>query len=264
MRTQFETLLVEHRADGIFVVTINRPAAANALNTVLGRELLALFSEIIADPDAVRTVVLTGSGERAFCAGADLKERLGMTDAQWNAQHYVFERMIKAILECPVPVIAAVNGAAFGGGCELALGCDFIYASRTARFALPEVTLGIMPGAGGTQNLPRALGARRAKELIYCGRPFSAEEAHGWGLVNRLCEPADLLPETLAVAQTIAANAPIAIRQAKRAIDLGGQMSLADGMAFEAEAYTRMVGTEDRREGVRAFNEKRKPRFQGR
>jgi enoyl-CoA hydratase len=264
MRTQFETLLVEHRADDIFVVTINRPAAANALNTVLGRELLALFSEIIADPDAVRTVVLTGSGERAFCAGADLKERLGMTDAQWNAQHYVFERMIKAILECPVPVIAAVNGAAFGGGCELALGCDFIYASRTARFALPEVTLGIMPGAGGTQNLPRALGARRAKELIYCGRPFSAEEAHGWGLVNRLCEPADLLPETLAVAQTIAANAPIAIRQAKRAIDLGGQMSLADGMAFEAEAYTRMVGTEDRREGVRAFNEKRKPRFEGR
>jgi enoyl-CoA hydratase len=264
MRTQFETLLLERHADHVLTVTLNRPNAANAMNTALGRDLLEVFSDIIADPATARVVVLTGSGERAFCAGADLKERQGMTDAQWNAQHYVFERMIRAIVDCPVPVIAAVNGAAFGGGCEIALGCDFIYASRTARFALTEVTLGIMPGAGGTQNLPRAVGARRAKELIYSGRPFSAEEAHGWGLVNRLCEPAALLPETLAIAETIAANAPISIRQAKRAIDLGTQMSVADGMAFEIEAYHRMVGTEDRREGVRAFNEKRKPRFEGR
>jgi enoyl-CoA hydratase len=157
-----------------------------------------------------------------------------------------------------------VNGAAFGGGCELALGCDFIYASRTARFALTEVTLGIMPGTGGTQNLPRAIGSRRAKELICSGRPFSAEDAHAWGMVNRLCEPAALMPETLATAQVIAGNAPIALRQAKRSIDLGTQMSLAEGMAFEIEAYNRMVGTQDRREGVRAFNEKRKPHFEGR
>jgi len=264
MRTEFETLLIENRTDKVLLVTINRPAAANAMNTALGRDLLALFSEVIAEPGLARAVVLTASGERAFCAGADLKERQGMTDEQWNTQHYVFERMIRAIVDCPVPVIAAVNGAAYGGGCEIALGCDFIYASRTARFALTEVTLGIMPGAGGTQNLPRAVGSRRAKELIYSGRPFTAEEAHAWGLVNRLCEPASLVHETLAIAQAIAANAPVSIRQAKRAIDLGTQMSIAEGMAFEVEAYSRMVGTADRREGVRAFNEKRKPRFEGR
>jgi enoyl-CoA hydratase len=264
MRTQFETLSIVSRADKVLVVTINRPAEANAINTALGRELLELFSELIADPAVARVVVLTGGGDRAFCAGGDLKERHGMTDEQWNAQHLVFERMIRAIIDCPAPVIAAVNGAAFGGGCELALGCDFIYASRTARFALTEVTLGIMPGTGGTQNLPRAIGSRRAKELIFSGRPFSAEDAHAWGLVNRLCEPAALMPETLATAQVIAGNAPIALRQAKRSIDLGTQMSLAEGMAFEIEAYNRMVGTQDRREGVRAFNEKRKPRFEGR
>jgi enoyl-CoA hydratase/carnithine racemase len=264
MPAEFETLSIESHPDKVLAVTINRPKAANAMNTALGRDLLQVFSDIIADPARARVVVLTGSGERAFCAGADLKERQGMTDAQWNDQHYVFERMIRAIIECPAPVIAAVNGAAFGGGREIALGCDFIYASRTARFALTEVTLGIMPGAGGTQNLPRAVGLRRAKELIYSGRPFSAQEAHAWGLVNRVCEPAALMTEALATAQTIAANAPISIRQAKHAIDLGTQMSVAEGMAFEIEAYNRMVGTEDRREGIRAFNEKRKPRFEGR
>jgi len=248
----------------VLLATINRPQAANAMNTALSRDLLALFSGIIADPQSARAVVLTGSGERAFCAGADLKERQGMTDEQWTAQHYVFERMIHAIVQCPVPVIAAVNGAAYGGGCEIALGCDFIYASRTARFALTEVTLGIMPGAGGTQNLPRAVGSRRAKELIYSGRAFSAEDAQAWGMVNQLCEPAALVGEALATAQAIAANAPISIRQAKRAIDLGGEMSVAEGIAFETEAYYRMVGTADRREGVQAFNEKRKPRFEGR
>ena len=256
--------MVESRAHQVLVVTINRPAAANAINTAVGRELLEVFSELIADPAFARVVVVTGSGDRAFCAGGDLKERHGMTDEQWNAQHLVFERMIRAVVDCPVPVIAAVNGAAFGGGCELALACDFIYASRTARFALTEVTLGIMPGTGGTQNLPRAIGSRRAKELIFAGRPFSAEDAYDWGMVNRLCEPAALTAETMATAEAIAASAPIAVRQAKRSIDLGTQMSIAEGMAFEIEAYNRMVGTQDRREGVRAFNEKRKPRFEGR
>jgi enoyl-CoA hydratase/carnithine racemase len=157
-----------------------------------------------------------------------------------------------------------VNGAAYGGGCEIALCCDFIYAARHTRFALPEVTLGIMPGAGGTQTLPRAVGERRAKELLLSGRPWSAGDAADWGMVNRVCEGERLLAEALETAETIAANAPISIRQAKRAMHHGLSLSLADGMLFEIEAYNRMVPTEDRREGVRSFSEKRKPVFTGR
>jgi enoyl-CoA hydratase/carnithine racemase len=171
--------------------------------------------------------------------------------------------MLRAIIACPLPVIAAVNGAAYGGGCEIAAACDFVYASTAARFALTEVTLGIMPGAGGTQNLPRAVGERRAKELILSGLPFSATEAEQWGLVNRVLPGEELLPATLAIAERIAANGPLSVRQAKQAIHRGLQMSLADGLAFEIEAYNRLVPTEDRREGVRAFNEKRKPKFEG-
>ncbi len=208
--------------------------------------------------------MLTGSGERAFCAGGDLKERHGMTDAQWVAQHEIFERAYWRLLDCPVPVIAAVNGHAFGGGLEIALACDFVYAVHEARFALPEVTLGIMPGAGGTQFLARAVGERRAKEIILTGRPFSAAEALDWGIVNRVCERAALLPEAMATAAAICANAPISVRQAKKSIHHGLQMDLKNGLMFEIEAYNRMVGTEDRLEGVRAFNEKRKPAFKGR
>ena len=264
MNVKYETLLVDHPADHVLQVTLNRPAAANAISTQVGRDLLDFFSGIIADPSRARVIIVTGAGEKAFCAGGDLKERNGMTDEQWNAQHYVFERMIRAVIDCPAPLIAAVNGAACGGGCELAAACDFVYASRTARFALTEVTLGIMPGTGGTQNLSRAIGTRRAKEVIFSGKPFGAEQAYEWGLVNKVCEPSELLSETLAIASTIASNAPLAVRQAKHAINRGTQMSLADGMAFEIEAYNRMIGTEDRHEGVRAFNEKRKPKFTGR
>ena len=146
----------------------------------------------------------------------------------------------------------------------MALCCDFIYAATTARFALPEVTLGIMPGAGGTQNLPRAVGERRAKELLLSGLPWSAEDAERWGMVNRLCDPADLVGAAVAMAATIAGNAPISVRQAKRSIHHGLSLSLADGLLFEIEAYNRMVPTEDRREGVLAFNEKRKAVFVGR
>jgi enoyl-CoA hydratase/carnithine racemase len=162
-----------------------------------------------------------------------------------------------------MPVIAAVNGAAYAGGCEIALGCDFIYAMRSARFALTEVTIGIMPGAGGTQTLPRAVGLRRAKEILLTGRPFSAENGYEWGMVNRLCE-ADVAKEAVETAAAIAANAPISIRQAKRSMHYGVNMSLADGMLFEIEAYNRMVPTDDRREGIASFNEKRKPVFKGR
>ena len=263
MREQFETLALARPAEHVLQVTLNRPQAANAFNTQMARDLLEVFSALIAAPQTCRAAVLTGAGERAFCAGGDLKERHGMTDAQWQAQHLIFEHMIRALIDCPVPVIAAVNGAAYAGGCELALGCDFIYAARGARFALTEVTLGIMPGAGGTQLLPRAVGERRAKEIILAGRPFTAEEALDWGMVNRLCEPGTVLEAALATAQAIAANGPISVAQAKKSIHHGLGMSLADGMRFEIEAYNRTVPTEDRREGIAAFNEKRKPLFKG-
>ena len=152
---------------------------------------------------------------------------------------------------------------AFAGGLELALCCDFAYASEAARFALTEVTLGIMPGAGGTQNLPRAVGTRRAKELILTGTPFTAQEALGWGMVNKVCADDRLMDEVLAVARRIAGNAPISVRQAKKSIDKATELDRSTGYAFELEAYYRTVVTEDRQEGINAFNEKRKPRYQG-
>jgi len=264
MDRDYETVRVEDRGEGLLLLTLDRPEVANAMNTRMGRDLLAFFEEVNAAPAKRRCIVVTGAGERAFCAGGDLKERNGMTDEAWQDQHLLFERMIRAFIGCPIPVIGAINGAAYAGGCELALCCDFIYAAETARFALTEVTLGIMPGAGGTQNLPRAVGERRAKEIILTGRPFSAAEAHDWGMVNRLCELGQLVEEALETARRIADNAPISVRQAKHAIHFGIQMDLASAMMFEIEAYNRMVQTEDRREGVRAFNEKRKPRFKGR
>jgi enoyl-CoA hydratase len=264
MEHDYETVRVEDRGEGLLLLALNRPEVANAMNTQMGRDLLAFFERINTAPAKYRCVVMTGAGERAFCAGGDLKERNGMTDEAWQDQHLLFERMIRAFIGCPVPVIGAVNGAAYAGGCELALCCDFIYAAETARFALTEVTLGIMPGAGGTQNLPRALGERRAKEIILTGRPFTATEAFDWGMVNRVCAPDRLVDEALETGRHIADNAPISVRQAKHAIHYGLQMDLASGMMLEIEAYNRMVPTEDRREGVLAFNEKRKPWFKGR
>jgi enoyl-CoA hydratase/carnithine racemase len=260
--TAYDTLVVE--PGRLTTVRLNRPTASNALNTRMGEELVAYFESLLMDPGEARCVVLTGTGEKAFCAGGDLKERRGMTDAAWRAQHVVFERMVRALLDCPIPVIGAINGAAYGGGCEIAACCDFLYAAEHARFALTEVTLGILPGGGGTQTLARAVGERRAKELILTGRPFTAHQAQEWGLVNAV-HPADrLLDEALATAERIAANAPISIRQAKQAIGRGLQMSLRDGLAFEIEAYNRTVPTEDRKEGVLAFNERRSPQFEGR
>jgi enoyl-CoA hydratase/carnithine racemase len=258
------TLALDAPAPHVLRITLNRPEAANALDTQMGADLLAVFDSLCADPDAARCIVLTGAGSRAFCAGGDLKQRLGMTDAQWQAQHLVFERMVRAIVACPIPVIAAVNGAAYGGGCEIAMCCDFAYAATTARFAMTEVTLGIMPGAGGTQNLPRALGGRRAKEVLLTGRPFDAAQALAWGLLNRVCEQSALMAETLETAGRIADNAPLSTRQIKQSVNIGLPLDLASGLMFEIEAYHRLVPTQDRREGVAAFSEKRKPVFEGR
>jgi enoyl-CoA hydratase len=259
----FDTLNVAQPKEHVTLVTLNRPAAANAMNTQLGTELMALFEALNLDAGLTRCVVLTGAGDRAFCAGADLKERKDMTDEAWVQQHLIYERMARAILACPIPIIAAVNGAAFGGGCEIALACDFIYAAEHAKFALTEVTLGIMPGAGGTQNLPRAVGERRAKEVILTGKPFTADEAHQWGLVNRVLAGHELVPASVETADAIARNAPISVRQAKQSISRGLNMSLWDGLALEIEAYHRTIPTEDRREGIRSFKEKRPPNFKG-
>jgi len=264
MRADFETIVVSRHYDHILLVTLNRPNVSNALNTRMGLDLMEVFEQLAIDLEDLRVAIVTGQGDKAFCAGGDLKERNGMSDESWRAQHLIFERMVRAMMACPIPLLAAVNGAAYGGGCEIAAASDFVYAASTARFALTEVTLGIMPGAGGTQNLARAVGERRAKELILSGLPFTALEAEAWGLVNRVVEPADLVESTLAIAGRIAANGPLAVRQAKQAVHRGLQMSVWDGLAFEIEAYNRLVTTEDRREGVLAFNERRKPVFRGR
>ncbi len=258
------TLKVEEPESGLWIVTINRPEVRNALNTATSEDLRQIFGPLAFTPGDLLCIVLTGAGDKAFSAGGDLKERDGMDDDTWRLQHAIIEEAAYAILNCSVPVIAAVNGIAFGGGCEIALCCDFIYASTEARFAQPEVTRGIMPGAGGTQNLPRAVGEQRAKEMILSGRPFSAQQALDWGLVNEICEPDRLMQRVLEVAREIAANAPIAVRQAKKAIHQGLQTDLASGLMIEVQAYERMISTEDRHEGVRAFNEKRRPQFKGR
>ena len=261
---EYKTLALEPQGEHVLLVKLNRPEVLNAINTQMGRDQFDLWTRLSAEPGKLRCVVVTGAGDRAFCAGGDLKERDGMTQAQWQAQHEIFERAFMALVECAVPAIAAVNGHAYGGGLEMALCCDFIYAVPGARFALSEVRLGIMPGGMGTQNLPRAVGERRAKELIFSARPFSATEGLTWGLVNRICEPAKLVEEALATAREIAGNGPLSIRQAKKSIHHGLSMDLLTGYRFEIEAYNRLVDTADRREGVKAFNEKRKPRFEGR
>jgi enoyl-CoA hydratase/carnithine racemase len=259
-----QTLTLERRGEHVLLLTLDRPDAANAMNTRMGYELRDLFTDLYVDQEDLRCIVVTGRGDRVFCAGGDLKERNGMSDAVWQRQHALFEQMVRAMRECPVPIIVAVNGAAYGGGCELTLLGDFAYASRNARFALTEITLGIMPGAMGTQNLPHAVGERRAKEIILTGTPFSAEEAMAWGLVNRVTEPGEVVAAALESAGRIADNAPIALMQAKKSMGVARHVDGHSGYRFEVEAYNRMVPTEDRLEGVKAFNEKRKPKFRGR
>jgi len=261
MKIQYETLLVAPQDDHLLLVTLNRPDALNALNTQMGLDLVDLFESIAMCPGGLRCIVLTGSGARGFCAGGDLKQREGMSNEEWRAQHVIFERMVRALIDCPVPLIGAINGAAFGGGCEIAGCCDFLYAAESARFALPEAKLGIMPGGGGTQTLPRAIGERRAKEYLLTGKPFTAAQALQWGLVNEVLPLDKLVPLALDTARLIACNAPMSTRQVKQSVSRGLRMSLGDGLAFEIEAYNRLIHTDDRIEGVRAFNEKRRPVF---
>lgn len=257
-----ETILLEEPQPGVAVVAFNRPDVANALSTRMGQELLDAWTALNARDD-LRCVILRGAGKH-FQAGADLKERNGMTDAAWAEQHRLFEAMIRAQLACPVPVIAAVHGAAIGGGCEMVLACDFAYAAEGARFGLPEAGLGIMPGLGGTQLLPRAVGPRRALEIVTSTKPFTAEQALDWGLVSGVTAPDALMDTVLEVAGRIAANAPLSVRGLKRVMRSGYSLDLAEAMDLELETYNQLFTTADRREGVAAFNEKRPAKFEGR
>ena len=263
MEARFTALNIAHARERVMLVTLNRPAAANAMNTQLGTEVMTLFEELNLDAGDTRCVVVTGAGDRAFCAGADLKERKGMTDEAWTRQHLIYERMARAVLACPIPIIAAVNGAAYAGGCEMALACDFIYAAEHARFALTEVTLGIMPGAGGTQTLRARRASAAPRKSSSPASPLPRPRRCNGASSTGSCRAQTCVPEALATAEAIARNAPVSVRQAKQAIGRGANMSLWDGLAFEIEAYHRTVPTEDRREGIASFNEKRPPNFKG-
>jgi enoyl-CoA hydratase/carnithine racemase len=264
MSDTYETLRMTRTEEGAVVtVEMHRPAALNAMNTAMGRDLLTCFDVLFWDKQT-RVVILTGAGDKAFCVGGDLKERQGMSDEAWREQHVIFEQAAFRVLRCPHPVIAAVEGFAMGGGCELAVLADFVVASATAVFAVPEVTRGIFPGIGGTQLLPRIVGAPFAKEMIFTGRRVPAEEAKAVGLVNHLVPAGEARAKALDIALTIARNGPIAVRQAKKAIAWGAETDLETGMMLAIEAYNSTVHTEDRLEGVRAFNERRPPEFRGR
>lgn len=263
IRTTFETITLSIGPDKVAVVTLNRPQAMNSMNTMMMGELRDCFMQFYVDPNAAACIVVTGTGDKAFCTGADLKERKGMTDETWRQQHAIVEQMVKAMFDCPVPIIAAVNGYAYAGGMEIALACDFVYAAEHAKFALTEVTLGIMPGAAGTQNLPRAVGVRRAKEIILTGTPFSAADGLGWGMINKVVPGPQLMDAVMETARKIAANAPVSVRQAKKSMEKATELDRATGYAFEIEAYNRTVVTQDRQEGINAFNEKRKPVYKG-
>lgn len=261
LKLAFETLTLEYPQSDILQVNLNRPEVMNAINSVMMQELWQLWSTLYSNYRGIRCVILTGSGSKAFCAGADLKERYHLDLKTWRQQHAVFQQAMLAMIDCPVPIIAAVNGAAFGGGLELTLASDFAYAATSVVFVQSETKLGIMPGAMGTQNLPRACGIRRAKELCFSASSFTAQEAYDWGIVNQLFPPEALLPATIKTAQKIAENAPVAVREAKKAMNMSQHLDIKSGFFYELEAYNYLLTTKDREEGISAFNEKRQPKF---
>jgi enoyl-CoA hydratase/carnithine racemase len=243
-------------------IVLDRPEALNALNTMM----LVRFAQTCAElaPDTgVRAVVLTATGDRAFCVGADLRERQLMTDAQWLAQRTVFRTAFGELLSLPQPVIAAVHGYALGGGCELALNCDLVVADETAQFGLPEATVGLVPGCGGTQLSMRRLGVGRAADLVLTGRLVEAAEAERIGLADRLVPAGTADAAALEMAAAIAANSPVAVRAAKRAMRQGWGVGLSAALDIEDAAWRTAALSGDRREGVAAFNEKRDPVWPG-
>jgi enoyl-CoA hydratase len=255
-------VLLGREEDGhIALVTLNRPSVMNAMNIAMAARLVEVLDAVSDDP-RVRAVVLTGAGERAFSSGGDLRERQGMSREQWTRQHRLFERALRRLRDLRQPVIAAVNGVAAGGGCEMALSADIIIASENARFGLPEVTRGIIPGCGGTQLMPRRLPRGMALQLLMTGELIGAADAARWGLVNAVHPAAELVAAAMRLAATIAANSPTAVQQVKRSVRLGTGRSIEQAIEIELECYQRMVDHPDRHEGVSAFNERRRPVFQ--
>jgi enoyl-CoA hydratase/carnithine racemase len=249
--------------DRICTVTLQRPDALNALNGELVDHLWHVFHSLRHEPD-VRAVVLTGAGKKAFCAGADLEERRGMSERETLERIEDYRGCFGAVADLPKPVIAAVNGYAFGGGLELALACDIRVADAETTLGLTETKLGIIPGAGGTQRLPRIVGASKAKELIFTGRRISGERAAEIGLVDYAAPSAEVRERARTLAGETTDSAPIAIEQAKRAIDAGLQADLETGLEIESRAYAVTLPTDDRQEGLDAFREDREPEFEGR
>jgi enoyl-CoA hydratase len=251
------------REDAIAVLTVNRPEALNALDSATLTELRDRLREVAEDAD-VRVVVLTGAGDKAFVAGADIKYMSGLDVGEareWGALGQEAGSLLETM---PKPTIAAVNGFALGGGCELALACDFRYAARTAKLGQPEVNLGIIPGWGGTQRLARTVGTGTAKELVLTGRMVDADEAQRIGLVNAVFEPAELMTKTLETARALAAKGPLALSAAKRTLNRALAGDHAENLEREADDFGELFASEDAREGMTAFAEKREPTFKGR
>lgn len=257
-----KAVIAEKRNEGIAIVTLNRPDAANALSKQMLNELNEIITDIKEDPE-VRVVILTGAGEKAFCAGADLKERRGMSDDEVKKAVRLIGATVNRVEALPQPVIAALNGAAFGGGLELALACDLRVGALEAKVGLTETSLAIIPGAGGTQRLPRLIGPGKAKELIFRAKRLTAEEAEAIGILEYAVPREKLLDKALEIAQSIGRNAPLALVQAKTAINQGLEVDLATGLKIEELAYNALIPTEDRLEGLRAFTEKRPPQYKG-
>jgi enoyl-CoA hydratase/carnithine racemase len=257
-----QEILLVNEADGVATLTLNRPQVMNAFNLQMLRALKACVDDMRRRVD-MRVLIITGAGEKAFSAGADLKERRDMDEAQVRDYLFTLRRLYAQIEHLNKPVIAAVNGLALGGGTELALACDIRLVAAGASFGLPETRLAIIPGGGGTQRLPRLVGRGKAKELIFTGRRIPADEALAIGLANRVCAPEALLGACRQMADQICQAAPIAIEQAKFAINRGLEVDLDSGLAIEANAYAITIPTEDRREGLAAFREKRKPVYRG-
>lgn len=257
-----QTVSIEKQLNGIAIMTLSRPDAANALSTEMLYDLHDSLVDLKNDPN-VRVVILTGAGEKAFCAGADLKERRGMTDQEVKKTVRLIGSTVNEVESLPQPVIAALNGVAFGGGLELALACDLRIGAQEAKVGLTETSLAIIPGAGGTQRLPRLIGLGKAKELIYSAKRLTAEEAKAIGILEYVVPQSQLLDKAVEMATAIAKNAPLALIQAKTAINKGVEVDLATGLKIEELAYDALIPTEDRLEGLRAFAEKRSPQYKG-